>query len=328
MDAAELVELAAAISVEAVSLLDLPGGISTNGLAAYWAASKCRQQRWSARLKTFRQRSLQESHHAQPGKTSSGRNRSGEPQSSEPQQGKLPPGKSQPAKSQPGKMQQSASQWWRSALPLCREVLASEILTRVCAGFWAVFDRQRVSHDAEPLARSIWIGHLEARHSVLNLLASGRGLPPAEAESLDRLRRTAERWSDLLLAPLLLLADVTEFAHDLDRLGDYAQDAAEERRSKSASTAQRLWSRSRGGAFASCRRLATFNADLNAQIAGGILDCFNFEACDESSVPGLAAISRSLLCERLIATTTDAQLWIAGLLSPGNERLTLSGDAD
>jgi hypothetical protein len=289
MDAAELVEVAAAVSVEAALLLEIPGGISTGGLAAYWAASKCRQQRWSSRLKTFRQRSITQ---AASGSASPG------------------------------------SQWWRAALPLCREVLASEILTRVCAGFWAVYDRQRVGQEAEPLARSIWIGHLESRHSVLSLLASGRGLPPAEAQSLDRLRRTAERWSDLLLAPLLLLADVTEFAHDLDRLGDYAQDAAEERRSSSAQTAQRLWSRSRAGAFATCRRLPTFNADLNGQIAGSVLSCFNLESCGETVAPGLTAIQRSLLCQRLMATTTDAQLWIAGLLSPNGEQLTLTSDVD
>jgi hypothetical protein len=206
---------------------------------------------------------------------------------------------------------------WRAALPVCREVLASEILTRVGAGFWAAFDRNRGSREAEPLARSIWVGHLEARHRVLNLLACGNRLPSAEASALDRLRRAAERWSDLLLAPFMALADVSDLAHDPLRLADFAQDAADDRQSPTAGKSQRLRSASRIEAFVSCRRLATFNADLNAQIAASIMSCFSLDGFDETLTPGLSAFSHSLLCERLTTVAADAELWIADLLEQG-----------
>jgi hypothetical protein len=273
MHANELVELAAAISAEGPALLGVPGAVSMVGLAAYWAASKCRLQRWSRRLKSFRDRLVVH-----------------------------PPATSLP---------------WPAALPLCREVLASEILTRVCTGFWAAFDRQRGSREAEPLARSVWVGHLEARHSVLNLLARGNGLPDAEAAALDRLRRASERWSDLLLAPFATLGEVTDLAHDPERLADFADDVVDDRQCRTLGRSRHLWSASRIEAFASCRRLTTFNADLNAQIAASVLACFDLDGCDPALTPGLSAFSRSLLCERLTTVASDAELWIAGLLEQG-----------
>jgi len=270
MHANELVELAAAISAEGPALLGVPGGISMVGLAPYWAASKCRLQRWSRRLKSFRERLV------------------GQPT--------------------------AASLPWRAALPLCREVLASEILTRVCTGFWAAFDRRRGSREAEPLARSVLIGHLEARHGVLNLLARGNGLPSNEAAELDKLRRASERWTDLLLAPFATLGEVTDLAHDPERLADFADDVADDRQYRTVERSRHLWSASRLEAFSSCRRLATFNADLNAQIAASALSCFDLDRCDESLTPGLSTFSRSLLCERVTSVAADAELWITGLL--------------
>jgi hypothetical protein len=271
MHANELVEFAAAISAEGPALLGVPDAVAMDGLAPYWAVSKCRLQRWSRRLKSFRDRLIV---HA-------------------------------PAASLP----------WPAALPLCREVLASEIFTRVFAGFWAAFDRQCGGRDAEPLARSVWIGHLEARHGVLNLLARGSGLPRMEAAELDRLRRSAERWTDLLLAPFAALGEVTELAHDRERLADFADDFADDRQRGAVGRSQNLWSASRTEAFASCRRLATFNADLNAQIAATAIACFDLDAADELLAPRLSAFARSLLCERLATTADDAELWIADLLT-------------
>jgi len=270
MQSNELVELAAAISTDGPALLATPGAVSASGMADYWAASKCRQQRWSCSLKETRQRSA-----------------------------KAP----------------SDAPRWRTAAPLCREVLAGEILTRVCTGFWIAFDLCAETREAEPLARSVWIGHMESRRTVLNLLASGEGLPESEAESLDRLRRAAERWTDLLLAPFTSFGDVADLAHDAARMADFAQDAAEDGLTKSDGRSHYLWFRSRSEAFASCRRLATFNTDLNAEIAASILSCFHFDNLDEGTAPCVTAFSRSLLDHRLSTVADDAELWLAGLLA-------------
>jgi hypothetical protein len=163
---------------------------------------------------------------------------------------------------------------------------------------------------------------------VLHLLACGNGLTSAEAAALDRLRRASERWSDLLLAPFATLGEVTYLAHDAARLSDFAQDAADDRQFRTSERSQHLWSASRIEAFASCRRLATFNADLNAQIAASALACIDLDRAGEELTPGLSAFSRSMLCERLTSVAADAQLWIADLLSQGSGvRVQGPGDA-
>src|SRR5262245_55891439 len=52
------------------------------------------------------------------------------------------------------------------------EILTSEVLTRVWAAVLSAHDRRHRTRDAEPIGRSVFIGHLEARHRALRLLVS------------------------------------------------------------------------------------------------------------------------------------------------------------
>ena len=47
MNASELLELAAVVSVEGPVLVEGPGAISASSLEQYWTASQCRFQRWA-----------------------------------------------------------------------------------------------------------------------------------------------------------------------------------------------------------------------------------------------------------------------------------------
>ena len=53
------------------------------------------------------------------------------------------------------------------------EVFTSEMLTRVWAAVSCAHDRKLAADLAEPIARGVLIGHLEARHRVLTLLLQG-----------------------------------------------------------------------------------------------------------------------------------------------------------
>lgn len=80
------------------------------------------------------------------------------------------------------------------------EVLASEVLTRVWTDLCVQHDRARGASETEPIARSVLIAHLEARHRVLNLLVHRPGTIDPTAGDLNELRRQCERCTDLLLA--------------------------------------------------------------------------------------------------------------------------------
>lgn len=92
--------------------------------------------------------------------------------------------------------------WWSTHLAMLEEILVSEILTRVMAAVGAMLDARVPNHQAEPLTQSVYRQHLEARGQVLRLLLFGRGGSVDDTVRLNRLRNTAERWADALIAPL------------------------------------------------------------------------------------------------------------------------------
>jgi len=192
---------------------------------------------------------------------------------------------------------------------LVEEVLSGEVLVRVWAAVACAHDRLQGCDNAEPVARSVLIGHLEARHRVLTLLLSAK-VDAEEAIRLDRLRRRAERWTDVLVGHLCQADEVAEFAFDPDRAADFAQDLRQQGQQPGGRHVWSLLQSSLRAAFHRDLSAVSPNADLNARIAGGILACFPTEVFDSTGLP------RSLWSLRLAQTAADAQCMLSQLLAP------------
>ena len=198
---------------------------------------------------------------------------------------------------------------WPEVHGVLEEILTGEMLTRVWTAVLTAHDRRCGDQQAEPAARSVLIGHMEARHRVLTLMVRGPGIDAEAAVQLNRLRRRAERWTDLLVGHLMTVGDVSEFAFDPQRATDFADDL---RYRTTLSGGQFVWPlvlASLRAAFQ--RRLAaqTPNADLNARIAAGILSCFPADLFDSTG------LLRSLWLMRLTSITHDTQGMIDDLLA-------------
>ena len=113
---------------------------------------------------------------------------------------------------------------WSFLRGVLEEVLTGEVLTRVWTALLCLYDRHRGASEFESLARSIMIGHMEARHRVLILLVREPGVDAEGAVKLNHLRRRAERWTDLLVGHLAQLGDVSEFACDVQRAIEFSRD--------------------------------------------------------------------------------------------------------
>ena len=162
--------------------------------------------------------------------------------------------------------------------------------------------------------RSRWpaafgLGILNPAAGPGKLLAAGPGLKTAEANELDRFRRANQRWTDFLLAPFARLCEVDESAHNVARLHDFAEDWGDEKASASDRQAREIWTASLRATFASRGQYPTFNADLNARIAGGIMVCLGLDPAD-----GVGRRCPSLWLARLVTTTSDAEAMIESLL--------------
>jgi hypothetical protein len=172
---------------------------------------------------------------------------------------------------------------WKALRPLIEEILLSEILTRVWTGFLVACDHSQGRDEAEPLARSVLSGHLEARQRALSLLLHATGVPIADAVAINQLRRKADRWTDLLLGYLAPRCDLSDLAADAQRVRDFAldwQDAPAE----GAGPRWSLLMASLQDAFPIHHSARGLNADLNERIAASILACFPSEAFDSTGL--------------------------------------------
>jgi hypothetical protein len=205
---------------------------------------------------------------------------------------------------------------WPEVRAVLEEILAGEVLTRVWTGLLCVYDRRHGSDEMEPTARSVMIGHMEARNRALKLLVHGPGVDVEAAVRLNRLRRRAERWTDLLVGHLVILHDVSEFAFDPRRASDFADDLRQRGHLQGGRHSWPLTLATLRAAFQHGFSIESPNADLNARIASSILSCFPAEVFDATG------LMRSLWMVRMSAMAEDTQGLIDGLLAPGTPEAT------
>lgn len=181
---------------------------------------------------------------------------------------------------------------WETFRAVLEEILAGEVLTRVWSAVLCAADRHRGTELVEPIARSVLIGHLEARHRVLTLLVAGPGIDAELAVKLNHLRRRTERWTDMLVAYLAPSLDIGEFAMDPKRAREFAEDVHAHRAWPGARHAWPLILGSLRAAFQQGLSPIAANADLNAAIASSVLCCFPAELFDAVGLPQSAWLLR------------------------------------
>lgn len=278
MHARELVDLAAIVSVHGPTLIYQAGSVWETSIDQYWAASKCRLDRWGRTLKHLAT-----------------------------QTGQAGPGS--------GQLDSSLIRG------VVEEILTGEVLTRVWTAVMCGYDRHRGTDRMEPVVRSVMIGHLEARHRVLTLLVGEPGIDTEQVVKLNRLRRSTERWADMLVGYLGGLYGTDEFAIDPERAAEFAEDLSYRSRLKGGRHAWPLIQASLRAGFARGLTADSPNADLNHKIAVSILACFPPELFDGTGV------FRSVWLTRLTNATSDAQGLIDDLIvssetSAGDNMLT------
>ena len=209
---------------------------------------------------------------------------------------------------------------WPHFRAVLEEVLTGEVLTRVWTAVMCAHDRRRGTDAAEPVVRSVMIGHLEARHRVLTLLVQGPAIDSEAGLKLNRLRRRTERWTDMLIGYLAGLDDVSEFAVDPIRAKDFAEDLRYQAQWEGGHHAWPLVLASLRAAFRQGLSPTSPNADLNAKIAASILACFPPELFDSTG------LFRSLWLSRLTNITDDTAGMIEELLSADEHPPGRNGD--
>jgi hypothetical protein len=203
----------------------------------------------------------------------------------------------------------SRSLLWSEAQPVLEEILTSEVLTRVWTAVGCALDRRHRQSEVAPIVRSIYIGHLEARHRVLNLMLHGQGFGIEAAVMLNRSRQRIERWIDMLLGYVQTGGDVQEFAFDAERMLDFAEDIQHEQFSPGGQLAWQMVLASLRSNFVASLHPTLPNDDLNQRIAAAVLSTFDTDAFDSTGV------FKSLWLVRMSNVANDTQGLIDTLIA-------------
>jgi hypothetical protein len=171
MQARELIELAGLVSAHGPLLIEGRRPVTAEQVESYWVASKTRFDCWARSLKAF----------ADGGRASNST---------------WPEGAG--GGGHPGPVSFSAPHGrpaWQHLRGVLEEILLSEVLTRVWTAVLCACDRRHGADDAGPAARSVLLGHMEARHRGLRLvIQAGEGRGPAGAGGTED-RSSMPEWS-------------------------------------------------------------------------------------------------------------------------------------
>ncbi|GAA4432947.1 hypothetical protein [Bremerella cremea] len=199
--------------------------------------------------------------------------------------------------------------FWNAARPVIEEILVSDILTRVWISICVAHDRIQMKNVAEPVARSVFLGHMEARNRALNLLLHGRGLEATMMVPLNRLRRRSERWTDMLLGYIAADTDVNSFGFDQERVREFGNDIRSERGSSHKTASWTLLLESAIEAFGTQLVNEPANADMNRDIAGAVMNTFGAELFDQNT------LINPMWEARIVNLADDAQRLVEQLLT-------------
>lgn len=198
---------------------------------------------------------------------------------------------------------------WTFTRGVAEEVLTGEVLTRVWAAVLSEHDRRQGADEASAVARSVMLGHLEARHRVLTLLVRSPGVPTDDGVRLNQLRRRAESWTDMLVGYLVGLVDPAGFAIDPRRAHDFAEDLSARGKLSGGRHAWSIVQASLHAAFRNALATASPNEDLNEQIASAILASLPPDLFDASGA------LQSVWLRRMLNVSDDAQGLLDELLA-------------
>jgi len=192
---------------------------------------------------------------------------------------------------------------WPAFEIVAHEIVISEMLTRIMAATFIIYDQYANSNELKGIAHSLVVSHMETRNRAMRILLFGRASNEKAFDRCNCLRRQVERWTDLFLSRLENSKKAAGFAFDEKRLADFASERDVYNEEEFRKNQQVLITSMRKNLAKLTGKYAA-NPSLNAQIAAGALGCF---ANDRFDSYGLPKSSQLLWLEK---SHNDAQLLV------------------
>lgn len=111
---------------------------------------------------------------------------------------------------------------------ITEQILINDVLNRVWTVMLVACDRFRDENRIEPLANNVYRGHLVVRYKALGICLCDESLQPEQVIHLDKLRRSTERWTDLLCCAIMAEFNLWRYAFDESRAREFHRDRFQE----------------------------------------------------------------------------------------------------
>ena len=200
--------------------------------------------------------------------------------------------------------------WWHEQGKLMEEVLVSDILTRVYAAVAAALDSESREPEISPVAHSIYLSHLEARNRVLSIMVRGQGTSVDATARLNRLRKTVERWCDILIGQIAAVyPEASRYGTTLERTTAFAEEVSEYAPSERHTAGWLMSAAMRDSLSRKACMLAACPQE-NSDVCDAVLVCLRPDMFDSCGT------MQSLWLHRLIHGTKETDSVLTQLLSP------------
>lgn len=164
---------------------------------------------------------------------------------------------------------------------ILKDFFAEEMLIRVVTAIFTAADKRRHQCQAEPIARSLYLSFLDVKRTALSILLSEEQLSLDTLKSINRIRRSIERWTDLFLGQMVYQFGLDEFAHEPDRARDFGEDQIS---NLSAPLPVQTWDLITAGLRISFPAGLTSSTDTHWEtMLGALIACFPPECFNDSS---------------------------------------------
>lgn len=108
------------------------------------------------------------------------------------------------------------------------QILINEMVARVWTILMMARDKYQGVDRIRPLAHNVFLGHLSVRHKALSVVLTDDRLQQGDLTAIDKLRRSTERWTDMLCCPLMHEFDLWQYAFHEDVARELLNDRADQ----------------------------------------------------------------------------------------------------
>lgn len=109
-----------------------------------------------------------------------------------------------------------------------QEVLINDMVARIWTLLLLARDANHGIDRTQPVARNIYLGHLSVRHKAMRALLTDDRVSPEQLLAVDKLRKSIERWTDLLGCSLMGQFNLWDYAFDKERATEFLVDRADQ----------------------------------------------------------------------------------------------------